>query len=255
VSSASPRGPEQTWEAESYARNARFVSELGMPVLEWLAPRSGERILDLGCGDGALTEKIAAVGCSVVGVDTSPDLLAAARARGLDVQQMDGQALAFHHEFDAVFSNAAIHWMRRADDVITGVKRALKPGGRFVGEFGGFGNVAAIRVAVHAVLRQAGYDPAAVDPWFFPTPADYRARLEAQGFGINRIELIPRPTPLPTAIGPWLDTFGASFFGVAPDSEHVKLCGQAASLLRPALCDEQGNWTADYVRLRFAAHI
>ena len=152
-------------------------------------------------------------------------------------------------------SNAALHWMRRADDVIAGVRRSLKPAGRFVGEFGGFGNVAAIRVAVHAVLRQAGYDPAPVDPWFFPTPADYRSRLEAQGFRVDHMDLIPRPTLLPTAIGPWLDTFALSFFSVAPEGEHVKLCGRAAELLRPALCDEQGNWTADYVRLRFAAHL
>jgi SAM-dependent methyltransferase len=255
MTASSQHGPEQTWQAESYARNARFVSELGMPVVALLAPKSGERILDLGCGDGALTEKIAAVGCTVVGVDTSRELLAVARSRGLDVHEADGQALAFGPEFDAVFSNAAIHWMRRADDVIAGVRRALKPGGRFVGEFGGFGNVAAIRVAVHAVLHQAGYDPSTVDPWFFPTPADYQGRLEAQGFRLDRIELIPRPTQLPTAIGPWLDTFASSFFSIAPESEHVKLCGRAAALLRPALCDEQGNWTADYVRLRFAAHI
>src|SRR5580698_6883643 len=115
-------------------------------------------------------------------------------------------------------------------------RRSLKPRGRFVGEFGGFGNVAAIRVAVHAVLRQAGYDPTLVDPWFFPTPVDYRARLQAQGFHVDRMDLIPRPTLLPTAIGPWLDTFASSFFSVAPEGEHVKLCGRAAELLRPALC-------------------
>jgi SAM-dependent methyltransferase len=251
----SARGSGQSWAAESYARNARFVSDLGLPVVELLAPRPGERILDLGCGDGALTEKIAALGCGVLGVDASSELLAAARTRGLDVQQADGERLTFGPEFDAVFSNAALHWMRRADAVIAGVKRALKPGGRFVGEFGGFGNVAAIRVAVHAVLAHAGYDPLAVDPWYFPTPEEYRSRLQSQGFAVDRIELIPRPTPLPTDIGPWLDTFAASFFRAAPERDRISLRDATARLLRPILCDAAGKWTADYVRLRFAARI
>jgi SAM-dependent methyltransferase len=255
MAETSARGSSQSWAAESYARNARFVSDLGMPVVELLAPQPGERILDLGCGDGALTEKIAAFGCSVLGVDASSELLAAARSRGLDVQQADGERLAFGPEFDAVFSNAALHWMRRADAVIVGVKRALKPGGRFVGEFGGFGNVAAIRVALHAVLAHAGYDPLATDPWFFPTPEEYRSRLHSQGFAVDRIELIPRPTPLPTDIGPWLDTFAAGLFHAAPEADRISLRDATAALLRPILCDAAGKWTADYVRLRFAARI
>src|SRR2546427_2160909 len=122
---------KQTWDPNRYARNARFVSDLGMPVVELLAPQPGERILDLGCGDGALTEKIAALGCTVVGVDGSPEQVEAARQRGLEVYVRDGQQLAFDQEFDAVFSNAALHWMKQADYVIKGVWRALEPNGRF----------------------------------------------------------------------------------------------------------------------------
>src|ERR1700688_2897528 len=126
----------QTWDPDRYARNARFVSDLGMPVVELLAPQPSERILDLGCGDGALTAKLVAMGCEVVGVDSSEAQIAGARALGLDARLMDGHALSFRSEFDAVFSNAALHWMRRSDEVIAGVHRALRPHGRFVAEMG-----------------------------------------------------------------------------------------------------------------------
>ena len=149
--------PAQSWKADRYAEHAHFVPALGQPVLDLLKPQTGERILDLGCGDGVLTEKIAAAGASVVGVDASEDMVAAARKRGLDARVVDGARLDFAGEFDAVFSNAALHWMKQDPDaVIAGVERALKPGGRFVGEMGGHGCVAAITVAMIAVLeRQA----------------------------------------------------------------------------------------------------
>src|SRR5271167_971148 len=134
----------QSWHPDAYARNARFVSDLGAPVVELLAPRAGERILDLGCGDGALTLKLAAIGCDVVGIDSSAPQIEAARRLGLDARVADGERLAF----DAVFSNAAIHWMKPPDDVIAGVWRALRSGGRFVGEFGGYGCVETIKRAL-----------------------------------------------------------------------------------------------------------
>jgi len=138
-----PSAAGQPWNAANYERHARFVAELGAPVLDLLAPKPGEAILDLGCGDGALTERIAACGALVRGCDASPELIEAARARALRVDWADAQALPYAAEFDAVFSNAALHWMTRPADVAAGVRRALRPGGRFVGEFGGFGNVAA----------------------------------------------------------------------------------------------------------------
>ena len=244
----------QDWQAERYARNARFVADLGQPVVELLAPEPGERILDLGCGDGVLTKKLAELGCDVVGVDAGPDMIRVARELGLDAHVVDGHELAFEREFDAVFSNAALHWMKRDPDaVVAGVARALKPGGRFVGEFGGHGNVAAIVTALLAVLARRDLDGMRGHPWYFPTPAAYRKRLEAHGFRVESIDLIPRPTPLPTGMSAWLDTFGEPMLKLLPESERPAVKEEAVELLAPALRDEAGNWTADYVRLRFRA--
>lgn len=243
----------QTWNAETYARNARFVSDFGAPVVDLLAPKPGECILDLGCGDGVLTEKLVAVGCTVVGVDASDNFIAAARARGLDARCMDGERLTFSSEFDAVFSNAALHWMKRPDAVIDGVWRALKPGGRFVAEMGGHGCVAKIVAALNAALARRGIDGDRVNPWYFPTVEDYRQRLAVRGFDITWIALIPRPTPLPGDVTGWLETFALSFSGSLPNSERAPFIAEAQEALRAQLCDADGNWTADYVRLRFAA--
>jgi trans-aconitate methyltransferase len=255
-SSASAPPPAQTWEAERYAEHARFVPALGQPVLELLRPQPGERILDLGCGDGVLTEKIAAAGATVMGVDASADMVSAARKRGIDARIADGASLEFSREFDAVFSNAALHWMKdKPDAVIAAVARALKPGGRFAGEMGGHGCVAAITVALFAVLERRGIDAKSAAPWYFPTVADYRGRLERAGFNVEYIELIPRPTPLPTDMAGWLDTFAAPFLRRLPEAERIRARDEAIAMLRPVLCDEAGRWTADYMRLRFLARL
>ncbi len=248
-----PTSP-QSWDPERYARNARFVSDLGMPVVELLQPVAGERILDLGCGDGVLTEKLAALGCAVVGVDGSAEQITAARGRGLDARVMDGQALDFDGEFDAVFSNAAMHWMKRPDAVIAGAWRALKPGGRFVAEFGGHRCVATIVAALEAALTRRGLDAKSANPWYFPTDVEYRARLEAAGFRVDYIALIPRPTPLPGDVSGWLETFAESFTKSVPAADRRAFIDEVREALRPSLCDAAGNWTADYIRLRFAAH-
>jgi trans-aconitate methyltransferase len=229
------------------------VADLGVPVLECLNPKVGARILDLGCGDGALTLKLKAMGCEVLGVDASPELILAAQALGLDARLMDGQELSFQQEFDAVFSNAALHWMKDSDAVIQGAWNALKPGGRFVGEFGGAGNVATIVAALYEVLRQYGIEATPLNPWYFPTVEAYRTKLEAHGFCVNDIQLIPRPTPLPTNIRGWLITFANPFSAAIVPTDRDAFLDQVVELLKPTLCDDAGKWTADYVRLRFSA--
>ncbi|MEL6543343.1 MAG: methyltransferase domain-containing protein [Myxococcota bacterium] len=241
------------WSAKDYRTHAGFVPELGRPVLKLLNPQPNERILDLGCGDGVLTSEIANAGASVLGVDSSAELVAQARARGLDVRQMDGQALALGERFDAVFSNAALHWMVDADAVLSSVRSALKDGGRFVAEMGGQGNIAAIVTAARAVLasHSIAFDPRSV--WYFPSVEGYRRRLEAHGFSVRSIELIPRPTPLPTGLAGWLKTFSVPALGAASGDSRESWLSEIEELARPALQDEDGQWHADYVRLRFYA--
>jgi SAM-dependent methyltransferase len=243
---------QQAWDPSGYQQNAGFVAQLGLPVLELLAPLPGERILDIGCGDGALTLEIARAGASVVGIDSSPEMIAGARERGLDARVADAQSLDFTNEFDAAFTNAALHWMARPAEVLGGVRRALRAGGRFIGEFGGFGNVAAIVTALNAVLLRRGIARDDIPGWYFPTPAAFGALLEDAGFEVRELLLIPRPTPLPTGMSGWLATFGARFFALVPAAEREAAQAEAVELLRPALY-AGGAWSADYVRLRFAA--
>ena len=245
--------PDVNWDADQYIANAGFVAALGSPVLELLNPQPGERILDLGCGDGSLTTRIIARGCTVVGVDAAPSMVLTAQARGIDARVCDGQDLPFDAEFDAVFSNASLHWMPRADDVLAGVARALKPGGRFVAELGGHGNVAAVTTALRAVAARRGVTM--TWSWFFPTPAAYTERLARAGFAVESMTLIPRPTPLPAGISAWLDMFAQAALGCLPPADVPDALREAEELLRPALCDEKGAWTADYVRLRFVARL
>jgi trans-aconitate methyltransferase len=243
----------QIWNPTAYAEAGAFVPSLGAGVLEWLAPQPGERILDLGCGDGQLTAKIAARGAEVVGFDASEAMIAVARARGIEAQLGNAESLPFHHEFDAVFSNAALHWVRDQDAMLAGVHRALKPGGRFVAEMGGQGNVAAIRTALIAVLERHGCAGLEDGVNYYPTPESYAARLMAQGFSVDQIQLIPRPTPLPAGMHAWLTTFRSGVLEAVPEPLRPTIIEETAALLEPALRDEQGNWSGDYVRLRFIA--
>jgi SAM-dependent methyltransferase len=243
----------QEWKADRYAEHAPFVPLLGQYVLGLLNPQPGERILDVGCGDGTLSARIIEAGATVVGVDGSQDMVAAAKQRGIDARLADASNLTFEAEFDAAFSNAALHWMKRDPEaVLQSVRRALKPKGRFAGEFGGHGCVAAVMVALLAVLDRHGIkDPVSLIPWYFPTVSDYGHKLERAGFRVDSIELIPRPTILPTDMHGWLETFAGPFSQALPQQERACALDEVVGLLRPALCDTEGRWTVDYVRLRF----
>ena len=246
----------QSWNPTNYAEIGAFVPALGAGVLEWLAPKQGERILDLGCGDGQLTAKIVAAGAEVVGVDASPAMVEGAKSRGVDARICNVEALPFENEFDAVFSNAALHWVRDQDAMLACVKRALKPGGRFVAEMGGHGNIASIQVALAAVLARHGLSRefSAEQMNYFPTAAAYRARLERHGFLVEQIQLIPRLTPLAASgMEGWLTTFRRGVLEAVPEALRPVVIAETVALLEPVLRDEQGNWTGDYVRLRFIA--
>jgi trans-aconitate methyltransferase len=245
----------QTWDAQAYGQNGAFVHELASEVLEWLAAQPGEVILDLGCGDGQLTQRIAATGARVLGVDASPQMVAAARARGVTAEQANAEALPYPDaSFDAVFSNAALHWVRDQDGMMAAVRRVLKPGGRFVAEMGGHGNIAAIRVALMAVLARHGHADAEDGVNYYPTTEGYVRLLKRHGYEVQRIALIPRPTPLAAGgMEGWLRTFRRGVLEGLPESLRENVVEETVALLAPALRDEDGNWVADYVRLRFVA--
>jgi trans-aconitate methyltransferase len=243
----------QTWDPNTYAKNARFVSDLGLPVLELLSPQPGERILDLGCGDGVLTKQLADFGCEVVAVDSSTAQVEAARKLGLEAYVMNGEELPYREEFDAVFSNAVLHWIKRADAMIEGVYRSLRPGGRFVAECGGYGCVNKIRTALVQALDRRGVDGESCVPWYFSTPEDYTTRLEHAGFRVNSMALIPRPTPLPGDIIGFLETFGHSFLAGLSGQARDEYLQEVRLILEPQLVNPDGVWIADYVRLRFSA--
>ena len=242
------------WNPEIYGANARFVADLGEPLLLLLEPKVGDLILDLGCGDGALTKKIAASGAKVIGVDSSYEQMRASKQHGLRGLVMDGQALCFKACFDAVFTNAALHWMKQPLHAAIGVRNALRSGGRFIGEFGGKANVEVIRKALHEGLRRRDIDPWSVDPWYFPSTDEYAQLLAQVGFTVDYIELVPRPTKLPGDILGWLEVFAQPFTNAIPPAARPAFLDEVRHQLKPTLLDADGRWEADYVRLRFKAH-
>jgi trans-aconitate methyltransferase len=245
----------QRWDPALYESRASFVSGAAADLVDLLAPVAGESILDLGCGPGELTAVILARGCRVVGVDASAEMISRARERLPQAELIvaDGQALSFDQSFDAVFSNAALHWMRRADDTARGIFRALRPGGRLVAEFGGAGCIVTVSDAVAATLTLLGEDATRGFPWYFPSLAGYAAVLQSAGLEPRFAHLFPRPTRVAGADGlaSWLQLF------LAPLADHLgarwpDFQRAVEDRCRPRLFDGT-DWLLDYVRLRVVA--
>lgn len=234
-----------SWDAAAYAKVGSFVPALGGAALRLLDPQPGEHILDVGCGDGSLTEKIAAAGATVVGIDNSESMVAAARARGLDARVADAADLPFAAAFDAAFSNASLHWMLDPRAVATSIAKALKPGGRFAGEFGGAGNLKRLRGALDAELTARGYRPPVEAGNWYPTEAEFLAVYEPAGFEPLSVQTIPRPTALAHGVEGWVTVFRAGWLDRAgvPQDERADLARAVAARV--------GSTQADYVRLRF----
>jgi SAM-dependent methyltransferase len=244
------------WDAHRDQRQFGFVSAMGGDVLALLDPAPAETVLDLGRGTGELAAAIAATGARVLALDSDPAMVAAARRRlGHDrVLLADGHAFTLPEPVDAVFSNAALHWMPRPAEVTARVHAALRPGGRFVAELGGAGNIATILEALAAAMAEAGL-PEPACPWYFPTPGQHTTLLEAGGFRVARIEHFPRPTPLaggPDGLAHWFTMFGGQLTAQVPAAELPGVLARAGELAAPRL-RRDGRWIADYWRLRFVA--
>jgi trans-aconitate methyltransferase len=253
-------GTNHTWDAKHYDDRIGFVSRLGMGLIELLKPGQGERILDLGCGTGDLAQEISRSGAIVAGMDYSDEMIEAARRKYPALSFRVANAEQFRLEqdeqpYDAVFSNAALHWMLRPEKVISSVWHALRPGGRFVAEFGGSGNVSRIVKALTEQLDESGEDWKPRYPWYFPTVGEYAPLLEKHGFEVRYAELYDRPTPLgdgEDGMRNWLRAFAGSLLG-GPDNERREtVIGRSIESLRPELY-RSGEWFADYRRIRVAA--
>jgi trans-aconitate methyltransferase len=246
------------WDTSLYDGKHSFVWKYAAGVIDLLAPVAGERILDLGCGTGHLTKKIASTGADVTGLDHSKAMIEEARKLYPDIrfEIADGTDFHFDKPFDAVFSNAALHWMRKPASVIGCVWDALKPGGRFVAEMGGKGNLEALHAAINSAIAARGIKPLEESSLlFFPSIGEYATLLERGGFRVTYAMHFDRPTPLDEGdkgLRNWIAMFGDKFIGVAPSELHEEIIREVEDRLRPVLYRE-GTWFADYRRLRFSA--
>jgi SAM-dependent methyltransferase len=248
------------WSAADYARNASFVPQLGHSALQLLDPQPGELILDIGCGDGALTARIAEAGARVIGLDSDPDMVEAARARGLDAFVADAEALDLDQQaerfgrFDAVFSNAALHWMLDPDAVATAIFALLKQGGRFAGEMGGAGNLFILRAGLRDELVERGYKMPDEDQAWYPAVEEFTRLYCIAGFCDVRAERIERPTDLPAGVAGWVKTFRSGLLDLimVPEWERDEVAAAVEQRVAPDLRKPDGSYFADYIRLRFA---
>ena len=249
------KGPE--WNAELYDQKHSFVWKMAAALLDLLDAKPGERILDLGCGTGHLTEQIAASGAKVVGVDKSAEMIEQARQKhpAISFEVMDARQLAFPHPFDAVFSNATLHWITEPEKVIAGIAKILRPGGRFVAEFGGKGNVAELLAAKERAWHKVKL-PASQNPWYYPSIAEYSAQLEKRGLEVTYATLFERPTALEDGargLHNWLEMFGGVFLDELAPEQREPAMAAIEREARPTLFHDD-HWVMDYRRLRVVAH-
>ena len=246
------------WNAELYDDKHAFVFQYGESVLDLLDVKAGECILDLGCGTGHLTRNIQESGADVVGIDASPEMIAQAKEKNPDVNFSVANGTDFHFDepFDAVFSNATLHWIHEQDSLIQCVSDSLKPGGRFVAEFGGKGNMDKLIAATGQILKQHGYARLAQTKlWYFPSLGEYTSKLESHGFRVTFAVHFDRKTPLQDGhkgVAKWIAMFGSPYLEGIPGGEKHKILEEITNLLEPDY-NEGGQWYADYKRLRFVA--
>ena len=245
-----------TWNAGNYDNNFSFVARGGESLVDLLDPSPGQRVLDLGCGTGDLTAKIAERGATVVGLDADASMIERARLRFPDLEFVHGDGHNFSlGSFDSVFSNAALHWLTRPRDVTTSVRAALVDGGMFVAEQGGAGNVAKTLAALDAARVDTGHDPVAPLPWYYPTVGEHATLLESCGFRVHMMIHYDRPSPLedcPDGIVDWAKMFGGAYYSDIAEEQRPQFFARAARHGRPLRRDD-GITVADYVRLRWRA--
>ena len=249
--------PEIHWDSKLYNEQHRFVSDYGADVLQWLAVKAGENILDVGCGTGDLAAKIQESGATVLGVDASAEMIELAKQSYPNIyfEQKDAAALDYNREFDAVFSNATFHWIENQRGLLRGIYKALKHGGRLVAEFGGKGNVKSITDAIDQAAKELGLEHKVISNfWVFPSIAHYANLLESSGFETEQMWLFDRPTKLVGEDGmlKWINQFAQHAFVNLNEEETNAVTALAVNILKPTHF-ENGDWIADYKRLRIKA--
>ncbi|MDZ8050784.1 MAG: class I SAM-dependent methyltransferase [Aulosira sp. ZfuVER01] len=250
--------PKHNWDTNLYEDKHAFVWQYGEDLLQLLNPKPGELILDLGCGTGQLTEKIAQTGAEVMGIDSAATMIEKARQNYPHIRCDVADARNFQVEqpLDAVFSNAVLHWVQEADKAIASIHQALKPGGRFVAEFGGKGNIQAIATALSSALESIGIpQPQTLNPWYYPSIGEYASLLEQQGFDVIYATIFARPTPLAdkeAGIANWIEMFATSFLVGITAEQKIQVIRNVEEILKPTLYQD-GTWIADYRRIRVLA--
>ncbi len=240
------------WNPENYNKHTSFVSALAMPVVDLLDPKEGECILDVGCGDGTLAVEMECSGAKVVGVDMSAEMIDWAKAKGIEAYVGSVTDLDYEDEFDAVFSNAMLHWVKDANGAVQNIAKSLKIGGRFICEFGGKGNAYYLVSAMQEVFTNHPEFGDFDNPWYFPSVEEYTKVLESEGFSVEYIEIIPRPTPMDD-ISNWLDIFANGVTSHLSTEQYEVFKKEVIKILKTTIYSEKEGWMLDYKRLRVKA--